>query len=142
VDTVNFAARLATSREVFIVMSFKTSAAYKDLKRAIEVACKQHGFLARRVDESNDTRRIIPEIIRGIRHSAFVVADLTEERPNVYWEMGLAAGMDKAIIAVAKAGTILPFDVNDVPVIFWESFAEFEEKLAKCIERLALQRRR
>ena len=75
VETVALAARLATSRDVFIVMSFKTSAAYKDLKRAIEAACKQHGFVARRVDESNDIRRIVPEIIRGIRQSAFVVAE-------------------------------------------------------------------
>jgi hypothetical protein len=141
-DTIDLVARLATSRDVFIVMSFKTSAAYRDLKRAIEGACRQHGFIARRVDESNDIRRIVPEIIRGIRQSAFVVADVTEERPNVYWEVGLATGMDKDIIVVAKTGTILPFDVNDVPVIFWESFSEFEEKLAKCIERLAPKRRR
>lgn len=142
IDTVNLAARLATSRDVFIVMSFKTSAANKDLKRAIEAACKQHGFVARRVDESNDTRRIVPEIIRGIRQSAFVVADVTEERPNVYWELGLATGMDKTLILVAKAGTTLPFDINDVPAIFWDSFSDFEEKLAKCIERLAHKRSR
>jgi hypothetical protein len=141
-DTVNLASRLAASRDVFIVMSFKTSAAYKDLKRAIENACKQHGFVGRRVDESNDLRRIVPEIIRGIRQSAFVVADVTEERPNVYWEVGLATGMEKDVILVAKAGSTLPFDINDVPVIFWDSFADFEEKLASCIGRMVPRRRR
>jgi hypothetical protein len=140
--TVNLASRLARSRDVFIVMSFKATAAYTDLKRAIENACKQHGFTARRVDESNDIRRIIPEIIRGVRQSAFVIADVTEERPNVYWEMGLANGMDKDVIIVAKAGTTLPFDINDVPVIFWESFTEFEQNLAACIGRLGPRRRR
>ena len=140
--TIDLASRLARSRDVFIVMSFKTTAAYTDLKRAIEDACKQHGFAARRVDESNDTRRIIPEIIRGIRQSAFVIADVTEERPNVYWEIGLANGMDKDVIVVAKTGTTLPFDINDVPVIFWESFTEFQEKLAACIGRLGPRRRR
>jgi hypothetical protein len=84
VDTVAMSARLASSREVFIIMSFATSSANKDLKRSIEAACKQHGFIARRVDESNDIRRIVPEITRGIRQSAFVVADIAEERPNVY----------------------------------------------------------
>jgi hypothetical protein len=142
VDTVSLAAKLSSSRDVFIVMSFKTSSAYKDLKRSIEAACKQHGFVARRVDESNDIRRIIPEIIRGIRQCAFVVADVTEERPNVYWEVGLANGMEKDLILVAKEGTKLPFDLNDVPVIYWDSFSEFEEKLAKCIERLSPGRRR
>jgi hypothetical protein len=141
-DTVGLAARLATSRDVFIVMSFKTSAANKDLKTAIERACKEHGFVARRVDESNDLRRVVPEIIRGIRQSAFVVADVTEERPNVYWEVGLATGMDKDLIIVAKQGTTLPFDINDVPVIFWEGFTEFEEQLNKVVGRMAQTRRR
>jgi hypothetical protein len=141
-DTVDLAARLASSRDVFIVMSFKPSAPNKDLKNAIERACKAHGFVARRVDESNDLRRVVPEIIRGIRQSAFVIADVTEERPNVYWEVGLATGMDKALIMVAKHGTNLPFDINDVPVIFWESFSDFEEQLEKVIARLAQAPRR
>ena len=142
VDTVALASRLARSREVFIVMSFDTLAAYKDLKRAIENACKEHGFVARRVDETNDIRRIVPEIIRGIRQSAFVVADVTQPKPNVYWEIGLATGMDKDLILVAKQGTTLPFDLNDVPVIYWDSFTDFEEKLAACVARIAATRRR
>ena len=84
----------------------------------------------------------MPEIIRGIGQCAFVVADVTEERPNVYWEVGLANGMEKDLMLVAKEGTKLPFDLNDVPVITWDSFSEFEEKLAKCIERLSPGRRR
>jgi hypothetical protein len=86
--------------------------------------------------------RIVPEITRGIRQSAFVVADITEERPNVYWELGLATGMEKEVIVVAKAGTTPPFDINDVPVIFWDSFADFEDTLAKCVERLTQKRKR
>jgi hypothetical protein len=141
-ETVSLAGRLASSREVFIVMSFQTLAAYKDLRRSIEAACKLHSFQARRVDEAPDNRRIIPEIVRGVRHCAFVVADVTEAKPNVYWELGLASGMDKDVIVTAKKGTLLPFDINDVPVIFWDSFSEFEEQLAQCIERLASRKRR
>ena len=86
--------------------------------RDCEAACKLHSFQARRVDEAPDNRRIIPEIVRGVRHCAFVVADVTEAKPNVYWELGLASGMDKDVIVTAKKGTLLPFDINDVPVIF------------------------
>lgn len=141
-ETVGLAMRLASSRDVFIVMSFKPIAAYRDVRRAIENACDKHGFKAQRVDQTNDTRRIIPEILRGIRQCAFVVADVTEERPNVYWEIGLATGMDKEVILVAKTGTQLPFDINDLPVVFWDSFTEFEEELARTIERLVQRRRR
>jgi hypothetical protein len=141
-QTVNLAERMATSREVFVIMSFAESPQYKDLYVSITNACKKFGYIAQRVDEANDHRRIIPEIMRGIRQAAFVVADVTEDKANVYWELGLANGMDKMLIMVARKGTKLPFDVNDVPVLFWESFAEFEAALAARIERIASQQGR
>lgn len=141
-QTVNLAERMATSRDVFVVMSFAESPQYKDLLVAIRKACAQFGYDAQRVDQSNDHKRIVPEIVRGVRQAAFVVADVTEDKPNVYWELGLANGMDKHLILVARKGTQLPFDVNDVPVLFWDSFSEFEAALAKRIERIATQQGR
>lgn len=136
-QTVNLAERMATSRDVFVVMSFTPSAQYTDLYEKIQKACEKFGYVARRVDDSNDHKRIVPEIIRGIRQSAFVVADVSEDKANVYWEIGLANGMDKDVIMVARKGTQLPFDVNDVPVLHWESFSEFEVALSKRIGRIA-----
>ena len=141
-DTINLAERMATSREVFVVMSFKESPEYKDLYEAIIEACRTYGYDAKRVDESNDRKRIVPEIMRGIRQCAFVVADVTEEKANVYWELGLANGMNKEIIMVAKKGTTLPFDVNDVPVLFWQSFSEFKQNLARRVQKIATQQGR
>lgn len=136
-QTVNLAERMATSREVFVVMSFAESPQYKDLRVAIANACKRYDYEARRVDEGNDRKRIVPEIMRGIRQAAFVVADVSEDKANVYWELGLANGMGKEVILVAKKGTQLPFDINDVPVLFWESFSEFEAALAARIGHIA-----
>jgi len=136
-QAVTLAERMAIGRDAFIVMSFAESPQYKDLHRAIQEACTRFGYEARRVDESNDRRRIIPEILRGVRHSAFVIADVSEHKPNVYWELGLATGMGKEVILVARKGTTLPFDINDVPVLFWDSFADFTEELAKRIENIA-----
>jgi len=139
---IDLAERMVTSREVFVIMSFKDSAEYKDLRNAIQKACQRFGYNARRVDESSDRKRIIPEIIRGIRQSAFIIADISEEKSNVYWELGLASGMNKDIIVVAKKGSNRPFDVNDVPVLYWESFSQFEEDLAKQVESIATQQGR
>jgi hypothetical protein len=135
--TVNLAERMATSRDVFVIMSFQKAPEYRDLRSAIAETCKKAGYEARRVDEANDQRRIIPEIIRGVRQSAFVIADVTESKPNVYWELGLATGFGKDVVVVAKKGTNLPFDINDVPVLFWESFEEFKEELGKRVEKIA-----
>lgn len=134
---VTLAERMATSKDVFVVMSFQETPEYKDLRKAIEETCDQFGYTARRVDEADDQKRIIPEIMRGIRHSAFVVADVTEGKPNVYWELGLAAGLEREVIVVAKRGTDLPFDINDVPVLFWDSFSDFKENLSRRVQKIA-----
>jgi len=136
-DVVNLAELMASSREVFVVMSFEKSPQFTDLLESIQQTCGEFGYAAYRVDETNDGERILPEIIRGIRQSAFVIADVSDNKPNVYWELGLAGGMDKDIILTARSGTALPFDINDVPVLYWESFSEFKRALAKRVEGIA-----
>ena len=136
-DVVNLAELMASSREVFVVMSFETSPQFTDLLESIQNTCEEFGYSAYRVDETNEGERILPEIIRGIRQSAFVIADVSENKPNVYWELGLAAGMDKDIILTARKGTDLPFDINDVPVLYWDSFSEFKKALAKRVDIIA-----
>ena len=45
-------------------------------------------------------------------------------------------------VGLALGAEYRTFDINDVPVIFWESFTDFEEQLGKVIGRLARTRRR
>jgi predicted Rossmann-fold nucleotide-binding protein len=135
-QTVNLVEKVVTSPSVFVIMSFKDLGHYKDLYASIKRVCEKYDYEARRVDESNISKRIIPEITRQVRHCAFVIADVTEERPNVYYELGFADGVGKEVILVAKAETKVPFDINDVPILFWDSFSDFEAELTKRVERI------
>ena len=137
-QAINLAEKLVTNSGVFVIMSFAEKGEYLDLYAAIQRACEKYDYEAQRVDEANLLRRIVPEIRRQIRQSAFVVADVTEGKPNVFYELGFADGLGKEVIFVAKAGTELPFDIKDEPVVFWgdNSFKEFEEKLKKSVEEI------
>jgi hypothetical protein len=137
-DTVSLAERIFTTPNVFVIMSFASSGEYKDLYAAIKRVCsdKKFNYDAKRVDESNLNKRIIPEIHRQVRQCAFVIADVTEQNPNVFYELGFADGLAKEVILVAKKGTELPFDINDVPVLFWDSFTDFEEQLRKRVAEI------
>jgi hypothetical protein len=106
------------------------------LYAAIQRVCTAFDYDAKRVDESNLSKRIIPEITRQLKQSAFVIADVTEDKANVYYELGFTDGIGKEVILTAKHGTKLPFDINDVPVIFWKSFVEFEKQLRKRVEQI------
>ncbi len=134
--TVSLAEKMVTTRDVFVVMSFKESPQYKDLYTSIQRVCKGFDYEAKRVDESNLLKRIIPEITRQVRQSAFVIADVTEQKANVFYELGFADGIGKEVILVAQKGTEVPFDITDVPVLFWDSFADFEEELKKRVEHI------
>lgn len=136
--TINLAERLVTPSSVFIIMSFTRRDEYRDLCASIQRVCRSYGYEAQRVDESNLTRRIIPEIIKQIRQSAFVVADITENKPNVYYELGFAQGSGKELILTAEQGTELPFDINDIPVLYWgRSFVDFENSFDMRVQEIA-----
>ena len=134
--TVSLAERIVTSPSVFVIMSFAERGQYRDLYKAIKRVCDKYEYTARRVDEANLFKRIVPEIMRQLRQSAYIIADVTEPKPNVFYELGIAEGLRKEIILIAKAGTVLPFDINDFPVIFWDSFSDFEEALEKRVSQI------
>jgi hypothetical protein len=48
-----------------------------------------------------------------IGQARFIVADLTNERPNVYFELGYARGLGKTVITILRSGTNIHFDVRD-----------------------------
>jgi len=135
-DTVDLAERIVTSPSVFVVMSYSPNGAFRDLYKSIQKVCKRFDYIAQRVDQSNHFKRIVPEILKQVRQCAFVVADVTEPKPNVFYELGFADGATKDVILTAKAGTQLPFDINDAPVIFWESLEKFESDLAERVRQV------
>ena len=79
--------------------------------------------------------RIVPAIFAGIRRAAFVIAEVSGARPNVFYELGYARASGKAVIQTAYSGTKLPFDVFDVPTLFWGGQSELEGKLKTAIDQ-------
>jgi hypothetical protein len=136
-DTVALAARAITSKHVFVAMSFAHDPKFDDAYESIQTVCQEFHYKARRITDAEAIDRIVPEIISGIRKSAFVIVDVSEARPNVYYELGYAQGAGKRVIVTATKGTKLPFDVADIAVIFWEGQKQLKDKLREKIETIA-----
>ena len=130
-DTLALCEELIIPNTVFIVMSFKKE--FDELFTVYHAVCKDLGFEAVRTDKVYSLEKILPRILNGIRHSAFVIADVTETSPNVFYEIGFAEGLGRPIIATAKEGTKLPFDIVDTPVTFWNSLEDLKAKLEPMI---------
>jgi hypothetical protein len=141
---VSLAEDLATPNKALVIMSYtQTEPVATELANAFDsfrAACESYKYKCERVDETNtkDTS-IVAEILRKIHDSAFVIADLTELKQNVFFELGFARGVGKRVIATAKEGTELPFDVKDIPVTFWKPINPkgLREKLIERIRPIA-----
>jgi hypothetical protein len=124
---------------VFVVMSFSPD--LDESYRAIQDGASELGLRAERADDSVGSGIILSQITKSIEDAEFVVVDLTNERPNVYYELGYAHGVGNAsadILLVAREGTALHFDIAPLRVRYYSSAAELAEiakqGLAKMID--------
>jgi hypothetical protein len=137
-DVVSLAERLITPTDVFVIMSFAEKGDLRDAYNTFRRVCEANGFKAFKVDQHFDSRqRLVPSIMSAIRRSAFVIADVSDARPNVYYELGYAHALGKDIITTAREGTSLPFDIFDVPAHFWDCQDTLERKLQIEITQIA-----
>lgn len=108
---------------VFVIMPFRGQD-IADAYSAIKDECNKLTLRARRVDEDSGSGLVIREITNQIERSEFIVCDLTNERPNVYYELGYAHGVGNEamdILLIAKEGTTLHFDIAPLRVHYYSS---------------------
>lgn len=116
----------------FIAMSMNSdNPELEDVLDSIKESCSRCGIQAERIDEPESNERITDRILESIRKAEFVIVDLTNSKPNVYYEAGYAQGIGKIPTYIAKDGTILEFDLKDYPVIFYRNMKELKDRLEK-----------
>ena len=109
------------------------------------------GLDPRRIDQDNNGNLLKNEITEYIEKAEIIVADLTNERPNCYLEVGYAMGLGKyknLIFTVKedhypesenfkKGGPKIHFDVGGYDILFWhpEKLEDLKTKLAERINR-------
>jgi len=105
----------------------------------IKPGVKQFRFDIQRVDEISHTGTITDEIMRAIDRSRFIIADLTDARPNCYYEVGYAHAQGKPVIILAKEGTPRHFDISTYKWNFWEGYKDLKPKLEKELSAVLRQ---
>lgn len=108
----------------------------EDVHVAIKEVCKSFGIDATRADDIQRNDLITEQVLEKIRTSEFVIADLTGERPNVYYEVGHAHAIGKRPILVRRKGSTLHFDLSVHNVREYKNTTELRELLSRRLEAL------
>jgi hypothetical protein len=124
----------------FVVMQFTDE--YNDLyKDVILPICESFGYTVFRGDDSYVSNLIIDDITRFIQEATIIIADITPNNSNVYYEVGYAHGLGKPTILLSdRKREKLPFDISGFRALFYDNTIggkrAMEEQLKKYLRSI------
>jgi hypothetical protein len=121
-----------SSNLVFAIIAFRDD--MEPVFEGIKAAGMSVRLDVKRVKDVPGDYQITDQVIQMINSARFVVADLTHERPNVYFELGYARGIGKTVVTIAREGTNIHFDVKDWTCIFYTDSRVLEGDIKKRFE--------
>jgi len=88
------------------------------LRHVIRPAVKECGYRATRADEIAEPGLITRQVIQRILDDPLVIADLTGQNPNVFYELAIRHAIQKPLVQLIQKGEPIPFDVAPTRTIF------------------------
>jgi hypothetical protein len=142
-------AEKAEKSTCFVIQTFDGGKYDRRYKEVIRPALDRAEVEAQRADEILGLNPIIEKIETAIEAASICLADVSEDNPNVWLEVGYALALDRptVILCDRSVRTKLPFDVQHRPVIFYRTesrsdFDELETNIIKSVKHeLSTERR-
>lgn len=130
---------VGSTRYCFVIMPFATLGLfYEHLQHIIRDTT---GLRCIRADEVPGSGQVVlHKVQRLIEGADLVLAEVSEERPNVYYEVGYAAALGKQVLIVCRKGTRLPTDLAGLERMQYEDtpakLPQFDKELRRHLVTL------
>jgi hypothetical protein len=124
----------------FVIMPFDK--AFDDIYQlGIKETFHSLGLQCKRSDEIIHTQNVIcTSICQPIRAARYVVADITDRNPNVFYELGFTHARsedqdqaNKRVIILTQNMSDLPFDLRTMSIIHYENIGSLRTKLKAAL---------
>ncbi len=123
----------------FVIQPFDKGKYDKRFTDTFAPAIKNAELEPYRVDLDREVEIPIEDIEKGIRNSRLCLADISEDNPNVWYELGYAIAAGKSIIMVcAHERDKFPFDIQHRSIIRYktESGSDFTKLKDEITEKI------
>lgn len=133
--------------QIFVAMMFsaETASAYE---QAYKPVIQSLNYAEMRIDEKQFNGSIIGEIATEITNSIALIADLTGNRGGVYYEAGIARGLQLCnhpikLILTCKRDFFeterVHFDVSGDNIILYENISDLKDKLLSRLQAVLIK---
>lgn len=104
----------------FMLMPFNSKFDY--IYGMIKKDLNDNGLICNRGDEISGSKPILNKILTEILKSRYIIADLTDYNPNVFYELGIAHSFKDAqnILMIKQKSSKIPFDLTHLTYIEYE----------------------
>jgi hypothetical protein len=117
----------------FVIMPF--SGDFRNIyETAIKAAVEEANLKCIRADEIEGSFVIHKQMIDCIDRATVIIADLTGQNANVFYEMGVAHALGSNVILIAQSLQDVPFDLRVCKIIHYKNTIGGESALKKQIK--------
>ena len=125
-----------SAKQLFTIMRLGDPELDSAYERVITPLGKKFGYEVIRIDKIPDSGNISQQILESIACSRVVLAELSAERPNCYYEAGFAHALGKEMIFAVNHKYEVHFDLAGYRFIRWRSEADFHRQLGERLRSI------
>lgn len=128
---------LPIRKQIFVIMKFDNPLLDSVYKEVVRPLGEEFGYRMIRIDDIEDSGKITDQIFDSIVESEIVLAELSCQPPNCYYETGFAHAIGREIILTIQKNEPKHFDLAGHRFIEWETEDQLRTKMRSRLKAIA-----